>query len=161
MRYTIPFWLRGKENKLSIDYLKIPNPQKSGFTALKLPFDVMSVLAIPCCMLILTWWIYPPEWIITNCIFWQDFPGNIRKTKTGMFNYSILKFCQRRTNWMEHQEYILIWLKSLINGSCAIIDMKELDELDKQKALNQLLLKLQEAEKSVVVEGTVSAELGV
>ena len=39
--------------------------------------------------------------------------------------------------------------------------MKELDELDKQKALNQLLLKLQEAEKSVVVEGTVSAELGV
>lgn len=52
------------------------------------------------------------------------------------------------------------------HGSCAIIDMKELDELDKQKALNQLLLKLQEAEKSVIVEGTLSAdeletELGV
>ncbi len=51
-------------------------------------------------------------------------------------------------------------------GSCAIIDMKELDELDKQKALNQLLLKLQDAEKSVITEGTVSAdeletELGV
>ncbi len=52
------------------------------------------------------------------------------------------------------------------HGSCAIIDMKELDELDRQKALNQLLLKLQDAEKSVIAEGTVSAgeleaELGV
>ena len=38
--------------------------------------------------------------------------------------------------------------------------------LDKQKALNQLLLKLQDAEKSVAREGTISAddleeELGV
>ncbi|MCI8515112.1 MAG: prevent-host-death protein [Lachnospiraceae bacterium] len=52
------------------------------------------------------------------------------------------------------------------HGSCAIIDMKELDESDKQKALNQLLLRLQEAEKSVMTEGTLSAdeleeELGV
>ena len=52
------------------------------------------------------------------------------------------------------------------HGSCAIIDMKELDELDKQKALNQLLLKLQKAEQSVFVDGTISAdeleaELGV
>lgn len=52
------------------------------------------------------------------------------------------------------------------HGSCAIIDMKELDELDKQKALNQLLLNLQEAEKSVAIEGAISAdeiekELGV
>ena len=52
------------------------------------------------------------------------------------------------------------------HGSCAIIDMKELDELDKQKALNQLLLKLQKAEQSVISEGTISAdeleaELGV
>lgn len=52
------------------------------------------------------------------------------------------------------------------HGSCSIIDMKELDELDKQKALNQLLLKLQDAEKSVIAEGTISAdeleaELGV
>lgn len=51
-------------------------------------------------------------------------------------------------------------------GSCAIIDMQELDELDKQKALNQLLFKLQEAENSVITEGTISAdelekELGV
>ncbi len=52
------------------------------------------------------------------------------------------------------------------HGSYAIIDMKELDDLDKQKALNQLLLKLQDAEKSVAIEGTISAddleaELGV
>ena len=30
--------------------------------------------------------------------------------------------------------------------------------LDKQKALNQLLLKLQDAEKSVAAEGTISAD---
>ncbi len=52
------------------------------------------------------------------------------------------------------------------HGTCAIVDMQELDDLDKQKALNQLLLKLQEAENSVVSEGTISAdnlekELGV
>lgn len=52
------------------------------------------------------------------------------------------------------------------HGSCAIIDMKELDELDKQKAMNELLLKLRNAEQSVDAEGTISAdeleaELGV
>lgn len=50
--------------------------------------------------------------------------------------------------------------------SYAIIDVKELDELDKQKARNELLLKLQDAEKSVIPEGTIladelEAELGV
>ncbi len=34
----------------------------------------------------------------------------------------------------------------------------KLDELDKQKALNQLLFKLQEAENSVITEGTISAD---
>lgn len=52
------------------------------------------------------------------------------------------------------------------HGQCAIIDMKELDELDKQKALNQLMSKLNEAEISIREEGTISAddlekELGV
>lgn len=52
------------------------------------------------------------------------------------------------------------------HGQCAIIDMKELDELDKQKALNQLMCKLNEAEISIREEGTISAddlekELGV
>ncbi|MGN0327858.1 MAG: prevent-host-death protein [Lachnospira sp.] len=32
------------------------------------------------------------------------------------------------------------------HGQCAIIDMKELDELDKQKALYQFMSKLNEAE---------------
>ena len=36
--------------------------------------------------------------------------------------------------------------------------MKELDELDKQKALYQLMNKLNEAEVSIREEGTVSAE---
>ena len=44
------------------------------------------------------------------------------------------------------------------NGQCAIADMKELDELDKQKALYQLMNKLNEAEVSIREEGTVSAE---
>ena len=44
------------------------------------------------------------------------------------------------------------------NGQCAIADMKELDELDKQKALYQLMNKLNEAEVSIREAGTVSAE---
>ena len=47
-----------------------------------------------------------------------------------------------------------------------MIDMKELDELDKQKALYTLMSKLNEAEVSIREEGTISAdnleaELGV
>ena len=44
------------------------------------------------------------------------------------------------------------------HGQCAIIDMKELDELDKQKALYQLMTKLSEAEISIQRDGTISAE---
>jgi len=44
------------------------------------------------------------------------------------------------------------------HGQCAIIDMKELDELDKQRALNQLMAKLNEAEASIREEGTISSE---
>ena len=52
------------------------------------------------------------------------------------------------------------------HGSCATMDIQELDKQDKQKAFNQLLLRLQEAESSVISEGTISAdelekELGV
>lgn len=51
-----------------------------------------------------------------------------------------------------------VYLTGNGHSSYAIIDMKELDELDKQKALNELLLKLQDAEKSVTIEGTISAD---
>lgn len=44
------------------------------------------------------------------------------------------------------------------HGQCAIVDMKELDELDKQKALCQLMRKLNEAEISIREEGTITAE---
>ncbi len=52
------------------------------------------------------------------------------------------------------------------HGQCAIIDMRELDELDKMKALNTLMYKLNEAERSIREQGTISseeleAELGV
>ncbi len=59
-----------------------------------------------------------------------------------------------------------IYLTKNGRGQCAIIDMKELDELDKQKALLTLMTKLNEAKESVEREGTISAddleaELGV
>jgi len=47
VKYTIPFHLRGKENKLSIDYDAIPNAQVSGFSALKLPFDINDCVGYP------------------------------------------------------------------------------------------------------------------
>jgi len=59
-----------------------------------------------------------------------------------------------------------VYLTKNGHGQCAIIDMKELDELDKQKALNTLMTKLNEAEVSIRNEGTIAAdelekELGV
>lgn len=59
-----------------------------------------------------------------------------------------------------------IYLTKNGHGQCAIIDMKELDELDKQKALLTLMTKLNDAKESVEREGTISAddleaELGV
>ncbi|MDL2250010.1 prevent-host-death family protein [Lachnospiraceae bacterium PM6-15] len=44
------------------------------------------------------------------------------------------------------------------HGQCAIIDIKELDELDQQKALYQLMNKLNDAEISIREEGTISAD---
>ena len=51
-----------------------------------------------------------------------------------------------------------VYLTKNGHGQCAIIDMKELDELDKQRALYQLMSKLNEAEMSIREEGTISAE---
>ena len=51
-----------------------------------------------------------------------------------------------------------IYLTKNGHGQCALVDMKELDELDKQKALLQLLTKLNEAKTSVRDEGTISAD---
>lgn len=44
------------------------------------------------------------------------------------------------------------------HGSCALVDMKELDELDTLKAKLQLLTKLNEAKISIKDEGTISAD---
>ncbi|MGF7017227.1 prevent-host-death family protein [Lachnospiraceae bacterium PF1-21] len=44
------------------------------------------------------------------------------------------------------------------HGQCAIVDIKELDELDQQKALYQLMNKLNDAEISIREEGTISAD---
>lgn len=51
-----------------------------------------------------------------------------------------------------------IYLTRNGHGQCALIDMQELDELDKQKALLQLMTKLAEAKISVREEGTISAD---
>ena len=47
MIYTIPFTLRNKENTLAIDYREIPGAAESGFSALKLPFDVNECVGYP------------------------------------------------------------------------------------------------------------------
>ena len=51
-----------------------------------------------------------------------------------------------------------IYLTRNGHGQCALVDMKELDELDKQKALLALMGKLNDAKSSVREEGTISAE---
>ena len=59
-----------------------------------------------------------------------------------------------------------VYLTKNGHGNCALIDMSELDELDKDRALLKLMGKLGEAKISVKEEGTISAddlekELGV
>jgi len=44
------------------------------------------------------------------------------------------------------------------HGQCALVDIKELDDLDKQKALLTLMTKLNEAKTSVQEEGTISVD---
>ena len=51
-----------------------------------------------------------------------------------------------------------IYLTRNGHGQCALVDMQELDELDKQKALLALMGKLNDAKSSVHEEGTISAE---
>ena len=51
-----------------------------------------------------------------------------------------------------------VYLTKNGHGQCVLVDMKELDELDKQKALLQLLTKLNEAKISIHEEGTISAD---
>ena len=51
-----------------------------------------------------------------------------------------------------------IYLTKNGHGQYAIIDMKELDELDRQRTLLNLMGKLNDARDSVNEEGTVSAD---
>lgn len=51
-----------------------------------------------------------------------------------------------------------IYLTKNGHGMCALIDMKELDELDKQNALYTLMKKLDTAKESIKTEGTVSSD---
>lgn len=59
-----------------------------------------------------------------------------------------------------------IYLTKNGHGHCALIDIGELDELERKVALLQLMTKLSDAKASVKEEGTISAddlekELGV
>lgn len=51
-----------------------------------------------------------------------------------------------------------VYLTKNGHGQCALIDIKELDELDRQKAQLQLMTKLNESKVSVLDEGTISAD---
>jgi hypothetical protein len=51
-----------------------------------------------------------------------------------------------------------IYLTKNGQGTCALIDMKELDDLDRQKALLQLMTRLNDSKRSVHEDGTVSLE---
>ena len=51
-----------------------------------------------------------------------------------------------------------VYLTKNGEGKCALVDLKELDELDKQKALLKLMTKLTDAGASVRESGTISAE---
>lgn len=51
-----------------------------------------------------------------------------------------------------------VYLTKNGHGQCALIDMKELDELDRKVALLKLMAKLTEAKISVGKSGTVSAD---
>lgn len=51
-----------------------------------------------------------------------------------------------------------VYLTKNGHGQCALVDMKELDELDRKVALLKLMAKLTEAKISVGKSGTVSAD---
>ena len=51
-----------------------------------------------------------------------------------------------------------VYLTKNGHGQCVLIDIHELDELDKHKALLQLMTKLDDAKESVKEEGTISAD---
>lgn len=51
-----------------------------------------------------------------------------------------------------------VYLTKNGHGQCALIDINELDELDKQKSLLQLMTKLNDSKASVIEDGTISAD---
>ena len=44
------------------------------------------------------------------------------------------------------------------HGQIAMINMKELDEMEKQLALYRFLLEMEKGERSIIEEGTISAD---
>ncbi len=51
-----------------------------------------------------------------------------------------------------------VYLTKNGHGQIAMINMQELDEIEKELALYKFKLKMAEAEKSILTEGTVTAE---
>ena len=90
-------------------------------------------------------------------LFWEVTMPNI-KPVSDLKNYTAI------VNQISYGNRI--YLTKNGQGMYALIDMKELDDLDKQKALLQLMTKLNDSKRSVAEEGTVSieeleAELGI
>ncbi len=51
-----------------------------------------------------------------------------------------------------------VYLTKNVHGQIVMIDMKELDEMEKQIALYQFQLEMDRGERSILEEGTISSE---
>lgn len=84
-----------------------------------------------------------------------------KKTKEGEFMPSIkpVSALKNYTSIVNEVSYgNRVYFTKNGHGKCVLVDMAELDELDKQKALLQLMTKLAEAKISVREEGTIPAD---
>ena len=72
----------------------------------------------------------------------------------GRWIYAKYQTCFGFEELYEYYQTSILWKQGVPykkngHGQCALIDMRELDELDQQKALLQLMTKLDEAKASV------------
>ena len=88
--------------------------------------------------------------------FWLSLPRSRNLTQKRLPPISDLRNYSAVINEVAYGKRVYLTRNG--HGQCAIIDMKELDELDKQKALCKLMSKLHEAEISIHEEGTIPAD---
>ena len=105
------------------------------------------------------------ESIVLFLFLWYHFSRELLKRKSTKCPVS--NRFQNYTSIVNQVSYgNRVYLTKNGHGHCALIDIGELDELEKKVALLQLMTKLSDAKASVKEEGTISAddlekELGV